>query len=144
MLKLIFQCFNQLTTIIEVTINLLKNGMNDFYSVKHQFNASKVNDFDDPSNSVNSIDLSLYMTLPHNLIKPKVSYLVTWSLIKKNRPLQLMLSVLKVKYASYSNLKCDEIIKAVKFLLDYIYEGFSNKGEKLCPFNSRQVPPVLQ
>ena len=82
--------------------------------------------------SVDSFDFStLYTTLPHNLIKEKLSYLIEWSFDKTGLTYICCNSYNSFfsdsKQNKYTNWTFLDVINALKFLLDNIFVRFGSK-----------------
>lgn len=127
-----------LTTIKELIINFcnkayVNSGINYFWSIKNSLEVlDKLHSFEGQFVTVDSYDFStLYTTLPHNLIKQKFSYLIKWSFDKSGCDYISCSSYnsffSEKPYKKYTNWTCNEMIKAVNFLLDNIYVRFGDK-----------------
>ena len=126
-----------LSTIKDFIINYCnkcceRNGVNYFWSVKNSFEVlDKLNNIQDSFASVDSYDFStLYTTLPHHLIKDKLSYLIKWSFDKCGSQFICCNSFHAFfcdnKHDKYTNWTYEDLTNALKFLLDNIYVRFGN------------------
>ena len=108
------------------------NGVNYFWSVKNSFEVlDKLYNIQDSFASVDSYDFStLYTTLPHHLIKDKLSYLIKWSFDKCGSQFICCNSFHAFfcdnKHDKYTNWTYEDLTNALKFLLDNIYVRFGN------------------
>ena len=126
-----------LTTIKNLVINFSNkcyeySGINYFWSVKNSVEVlDKLRSVNETYTSVDSYDFStLYTTLPHTLIKQKFSYLIKWS-FKKSGCTYICCNTFKSffsndKHNKYTNWTCQDLIKALNFLLDNIFVRFGD------------------
>ena len=107
-------------------------GVNYFWSVKNSLEVlDKYNNIESAFTSVDSFDFStLYTTLPHNLIKEKLSYLIEWSFDKTGLTYICCNSYNSFfsdsKQNKYTNWTFLDVINALKFLLDNIFVRFGS------------------
>ena len=127
-----------LTTIKDLVVNFCNkvyenSGVNYFWSVKNSLEVlDKLRSLNCQFKSIDSYDFStLYTTLPHTLIKQKFSYLIKWSFRKSgcdyiccNRYKSFFSDD---RYEKYTVWTCEDMIKAIDFLLDNIYVRFGDK-----------------
>ena len=108
------------------------SGVNYFWSVKNSLEVlEKLQTIKRPVTAIDSYDFStLYTTLPHNLIKTQLGQLIKWSF--KFSGLEFICCTKKQgffshkKYDNHCSWTCDDMIKALEFLLDNIFVRFGN------------------
>ena len=112
-----------------------RSGKNMFWSIKHSGEVlSKLKDRGFQATSLSAYDfLTLYTTLPHNLIKEKLLDLIERTFYKKEGKLYLACNDKKAcftsadHYRGYNLWSCHNVCDALSFLLDNIYIIFGTK-----------------
>ena len=126
---------NALSTIKNFVINYCNkcyehSGVNYFWSIKNSLEVlDRLRNSQVPFECVDSYDFStLYTTLPHQLIKDKLSALIKWSFDKSGSPFICCNSFNAFfsndKRNKYTNWTYLDIINALKYLLDNIFVRF--------------------
>ena len=155
--KISIMLTSDLTAVKELVINYWNkvykySNVNYFWSVKNSIEVlDKINSIDCPVTSVDSYDFSTLYTIPHKLIKEKCVYLINWS-FKKSGSNFICCNDIKgffsdQTYNNYCNWTCEDMIKALNFLLDNIYIRLGEKSLSSNHWNTYgglTVPPSSQ
>ena len=108
------------------------NGVNYFWSIKNSLEVlDKLQAHNGTIFSINSFDFStLYTTLPHDLIKKKLTNLIQWAFKKSDCEFicsnQFSTYFSNTKRKNSVNWTCFDILSALDFLLDNIFIRFGN------------------
>lgn len=109
-----------------------RNDINYFWSIKNSgYVIDKLSDRNFKAEEISSYDFSnMYTTLPHDKIKERLSDLILWCFNREKKK-YLCTSEEKgffsdIDYDSYKSWSCDELCRALTFLLDNIYVRFGD------------------
>ena len=112
-----------------------RSGKNIFWAIKKSGEVlSKLKDIGYQATSLSTYDFStLYTTVPHNLIKEKLTDLIERTFYKKEGELYLACNdkkaffTSKTHYRGYHFWSCQNVCDALSFLFDNIYIRFGTK-----------------
>ena len=131
--KLLTSCLTEIKSHVKRYCDKVyeNSGINLFWSIKNSGDVlNKLSTFDSVS-SLSTYDFStLYTSLPHNLIKEKLSALIRKTFARENKEFLACNSdnafFTDRNVSRYSHWTCDEVCKALNFLLDNIFVRFGN------------------